>query len=195
MYTDFYIFRHGETDNNLKRIWQGSQLNPPLNAKGRQQARQIIPCIADYRLEILYASPLRRAAETAEIANSIANLPIIIKPDLRECNFGAAEGLTFEQLQLQFPDLLPQITYPNQQNWHLSFPGHGSESKQAVSERFIKTLLQIAQGKERRIGIFSHCGAMSAVLCRLSVFNRPIPNCGILHIRYEHETEQFKFIA
>lgn len=195
MYTDFYIFRHGETDNNLKSIWQGCQLNPPLNDKGRQQARQIIPCISDYRLEILYASPLCRAAETAAIANSNANLPIIIKPDLRECNFGAAEGMTFEQVRQQFPELLPQICYPNRQNWHLSFPGQGSESKQGVYERFIKTLIQIAEKKERRIGIFSHCGAMNAVLCGLSVFNRPIPNCGMIHIRYDHELAQFKFIT
>lgn len=195
MYTDFYIFRHGETDNNLKQIWQGSQLNPSLNAKGRQQAQQLIPCIADYRLEIIYSSPLYRAAETAAIANSIDKLPIIIKPDLRECNFGDAEGLTFDQVRRKFPDLLPQISYPDQQNWHLSFSGQGSESKKMVFDRFIKTLIQIAQGPERRIGIFSHCGAMNAVLCGLSVFNRPIPNCGLIHVRYEHETAQFKFMA
>ena len=38
MRKDFYIFRHGETNENLAGRWQGCGVDFPLNKTGGQQA-------------------------------------------------------------------------------------------------------------------------------------------------------------
>lgn len=56
---------HGaQTDLNKLEVCQGRRLNPPLNEKGRGQARTLLPG-ADF--SAIVCSPLRRARETAEI--------------------------------------------------------------------------------------------------------------------------------
>ena len=58
--------RHGgaQTDLNKLEVCQGRRLNPPLNDKGRGQARALLACT---ELSAILCSPLRRARETAGI--------------------------------------------------------------------------------------------------------------------------------
>ena len=53
-----------QTDLNKLEVCQGRRLNPPLNAKGRGQARALL---AGAELSAILCSPLRRARETAGI--------------------------------------------------------------------------------------------------------------------------------
>lgn len=57
-----YLFRHGQTDMNIARRYQGQLLNEKLNAEGVKQAKELAASFADCPLEIIYSSPLRRAA-------------------------------------------------------------------------------------------------------------------------------------
>ena len=71
MVKDIFIFRHGQTDNNLNQICQGCMTDAPLNETGISQAdtlgRQLA---ANVKLEVIYASPLQRACQTAVIVKS-----------------------------------------------------------------------------------------------------------------------------
>ena len=67
-----YLFRHGQTDMNIVRRYQGQLLNEKLNAEGVKQAKELAVSFADCPLEIIYSSPLRRAYETARILQSAA---------------------------------------------------------------------------------------------------------------------------
>ena len=44
----FYIFRHGETELNAKKVWQGTSANPNLNGRGREQAAELGQKIKNY---------------------------------------------------------------------------------------------------------------------------------------------------
>ncbi|HEV2821080.1 MAG TPA: histidine phosphatase family protein, partial [Solirubrobacteraceae bacterium] len=63
------LARHGETDDNRARRFQGRR-NPPLNDTGRAQARELAAEVRDERVVALYASPLARAWETASIVGA-----------------------------------------------------------------------------------------------------------------------------
>ena len=62
--TTFYYLRHGETDWNRQRRFQG-QVDNPLNAVGAEQARAASEQVRNIEIKAIYASPLRRAIETA----------------------------------------------------------------------------------------------------------------------------------
>lgn len=55
---------HTQTDLNKLEVCQGRRLNPPLNEKGRGQARALL---SGTELSAILCSPLRRARETAGI--------------------------------------------------------------------------------------------------------------------------------
>ncbi len=63
------IVRHGITDWNAQRKWQG-WTDIHLNEQGRQQAREAQELFAKFNAKVVFASPLRRAHETAEIATN-----------------------------------------------------------------------------------------------------------------------------
>ena len=104
-----YFVRHGETDWNAERRYQG-QCDIPLNALGREQARRngvtlaaLMPSIANARF---VASPLGRTRETMEILRAGMGLPAegyALDDRLKELSYGAWEG----QLQDELPVIDP----------------------------------------------------------------------------------------
>lgn len=89
-----YLIRHGQTDWNLAKRVQGRTDNP-LNETGIRQAEQLKEKLQAYSFDICYASPLKRALQTAEI---IVNnrVPIILDDNLEERDFGNLEGEVLE---------------------------------------------------------------------------------------------------
>ena len=80
-----YFIRHGETDYNKDKRFQG-HLNIPLNQKGIVQAKIALDCSKSLRIDKIYCSPLKRAVETAKIINSFHNAQIIKDDRIKEIN-------------------------------------------------------------------------------------------------------------
>lgn len=87
----FIYLRHGETDWNRDRLWQG-QTDIPLNETGRAQARAARDALKDQAIATICTSPLKRARETADIVNEIFGVPVFEDPALMEVSFGPEEG-------------------------------------------------------------------------------------------------------
>jgi probable phosphoglycerate mutase len=104
-----YFIRHGETDWNRDRRYQG-QRDIPLNETGRAQARRngetlraFLPAIREAGF---LASPLSRARETMEIVRSALDLPpegYETDPRLMELSYGAWEGALQDDLRARDP--------------------------------------------------------------------------------------------
>ncbi len=86
-----YLVRHGETDWNLECKAQG-QIDNPLNATGIRQAEELRDKIKDYKFDVCYCSPLKRAIQTMKIILGDRDLRTIYDDNLMERSFGSLEG-------------------------------------------------------------------------------------------------------
>ena len=82
--------RHGQTNWNINKILQG-QTNIDLNETGINQAKAKIEEIKNLDINLIFCSPLNRAAQTAKIVSN-GKIPIIYNASLTERCFGDFEG-------------------------------------------------------------------------------------------------------
>src|SRR5262249_59998055 len=85
------LARHGETDWNRARRWQG-HADRPLTERGRAQAVALAERLADIALDAIYASDLRRARETADFVAARQGLAVLELREVREGEVGSWEG-------------------------------------------------------------------------------------------------------
>jgi broad specificity phosphatase PhoE len=116
------LIRHGETEWNVEGRYQG-QADPPLNDKGRQQARSLANNLSGAGLELLISSPLKRAAQTAQILAEILELPVIFEDRLMEIHQGDWQTRLRSEIEGLYPELFRrwesepwQVTPPNGEN-------------------------------------------------------------------------------
>lgn len=91
-----YFIRHGESEFNRSKVWNGPT-DTPLTAKGRRQAEQTGYKLKNQGLavDIVITSPLARAHDTALIVAEAAEIPtdrITVHDQLVERDFGKMEG-------------------------------------------------------------------------------------------------------
>src|ERR671936_1145808 len=101
--TTLLLARHGETDWNRARRWQG-HADRPLTERGRAQAAELAARLAEIPLDAVYSSDLRRARETAAAVARRKELPVFELRELREVDVGSWEGLTRDEAEARFPD-------------------------------------------------------------------------------------------
>ena len=107
--SDVYLVRHGESEWNAAGRWQG-QANPPLTARGMQQARHLAEHFPDVDVTHVFASDLERARETAAPFAARFGLETRIEPDLREIDVGSWSGLTRDEILAADPEALERYT-------------------------------------------------------------------------------------
>lgn len=136
----FILVRHGESTWNSERRIQGS-LDPDLSPRGRRQTDLLISHLKVHisqRAAAIYASPLRRAAQTAEQIAGAFRLPVIRDPDLREMFLGEWEGMTVSEIQASFPGLYDRwLEDPH------AHPAPGGERLEAFVGRTIAALMRM----------------------------------------------------
>lgn len=103
--TKLILVRHGESNVTVKRVFGGEQSCDGLSDLGRRQAEALRDRWAaggEPEVDVLYASTLPRAHETAQIINpALGNLPIQVEQDLEEHRPGELDGMRFDQVQEQ----------------------------------------------------------------------------------------------
>lgn len=183
---DFYIFRHGETDINKQKRWQGSGTDVDLNIVGCAQAEVLIEKLRDKNIEVIFSSPLIRAYHTAQIAASGLHIEVVKYDDLRECHYGVAEGKTFDEITNKFGAISSVFGAPEEPLPDVRFPD--GESLQEVRARILTAIKNIAEKEYQCVGLAIHGGTMNNLLSYLGVKNPKVPNCGCIHVVYqEHE--------
>lgn len=97
---NFVFLRHGESVGNAESRWQG-QSDYALTARGRSQAQALAKRWQSegVRFDLIIASPLVRAKETADIIASTMGTKVEIDPLLLERHIGEMEGLTADEVR------------------------------------------------------------------------------------------------
>lgn len=122
----FFMIRHGETDWNREKRYQG-QVDIPLNALGREQAAGNGRLLAELGHEWtqwrFYSSPLGRARDTMEILRGELGLDprnYAVDDRLIEITFGDWERKRLEELETEEPE---EMAKRNANKWVHAPPG------------------------------------------------------------------------
>ena len=99
------LTRHGHTDLSEPEQYLGQRLDPPLSARGRDQAISLRDRLARVAVDRIVTSPLARAVDTAEILAADRPGPPVVERDKRlaEMDYGRWEGLTRDEIEGRFP--------------------------------------------------------------------------------------------
>ncbi len=178
-----WLVRHGETDWNREGRWQG-HTDVPLNAEGRAQAEALAARLRGQRLAAIATSDLSRARETAQAVAQVHGLPVLGPyRELRERGYGVFEGLTREQCEAQYPDLVrsgPPLGL-------LEPPG--SEPRKEVGarlDRIVRALVTEHGDEHAPVLLVSHGGAIRTFLSHATeVMVPPVPNTGIYAVDFD----------
>lgn len=100
--TQIILIRHGETAWNAERRLQG-HLDIPLNREGERQAALLAGALASSTIDLIVASDLGRARQTAQAVASLRGLAVQSDPALRERAYGGFEGLLYSEIEARFP--------------------------------------------------------------------------------------------
>ena len=101
--TTILIARHGQSDWNHEKRWQG-HADRPLTERGREQAQALADRLAHIELDAVYSSDLQRARDTAAVVAESQGLELRQLPDLREVDVGSWSGLTRAEAEERFPE-------------------------------------------------------------------------------------------
>ncbi|MBV9144156.1 MAG: histidine phosphatase family protein [Pseudonocardiales bacterium] len=96
------LWRHGESDYNAAQRMQG-QLDSQLTASGLGQARRAARLLAELKPDVLMASDLSRAGDTAAVLAAETGMPLWIDKRLRETHLGTWQGLTHAEVEVLWP--------------------------------------------------------------------------------------------
>jgi probable phosphoglycerate mutase len=100
--TVVHLLRHGRTEHTPERRYSGRN-DLPLSRTGRAEAEAAAARAAELGIDVVVASPLRRARETAEAVAAALGLSVDIDDDLAELDFGDLEGLTLDEALTKHP--------------------------------------------------------------------------------------------
>ena len=132
------VWRHGRTEWNASGRFQG-QLDPPLDATGRQQARRAAEVLAAELPAgaLVVSSDLVRASATAGALAEVLGTAVRVEPRLREHGLGSWEGLTREDVARDLPEQYA--------DWVAGRPvrGRGGEDPNEVARRALAAVAEL----------------------------------------------------
>lgn len=172
------LIRHGATDANLLRpyILQGRTLNGPLSTTGRQQVEQAGKFLSSFPIDHVYASPMLRAVQSAEIIAEPHGLTVETVEDIAEVDVGEWESKSWDIIEQLDPDYHRQFMENP-----ADIPYKGGESYRDVRNRVVPAFLHLAS---------QHIGKMIAVVAHNVVNRALLAETLQLDLRHAKEIKQ-----
>ncbi|MEI5906625.1 histidine phosphatase family protein [Bacillus spongiae] len=150
---EIIIIRHGESEADIFNVHEG-RADFSLTEKGRQQVHVMGERVKnEFPPDMIWASPLKRASETAKLLSEKVGCSVQLEDDLMEFNNGIQAGLTFEEAK----------KYPEPTYLHDSYEDGEShiEFRMRVESAFSRIL---SSSQHRRIAIVAHGGVINCLL-------------------------------
>lgn len=159
--TRLYLVRHGQVQGyDAFPIYGHTDVD--LTEVGIMQMERLSERLQYADIHCIYSSDLKRSVLGARIVARHHDVPLCSMPELRECYFGAWEGLTLKEIQERYPEELSKREMDV-----LNFaPPMNGESINCLAERVLacfKTIM--ACSEEKNILILGHGVVNRAILC------------------------------
>ncbi len=180
--TRLFLLRHGEVEESYHRIF-GGRIDMNLSARGHEQAKALADFLRKRPIDVIYASPMKRAQQTLAPLASHCLKPAIAKPEFREVDFGVWTGLSWEEVhskhQVSAFDWLDRI-----ENGLIA----GAETGATFRARVEPTLRQIVEEHAgQSVAIVCHGGVIRMILSIL--LELPLPKMASFEIDYASLTQ------
>jgi len=135
-YSNLYVFRHAETEDNFKRIFSGRH-DSPLTKRGNEQAKRLAEKLKDKHFDLAYSSPLSRSIDTLKAVLVFhPGVEMILEPLLLERDYGELTGKSKDKLMKENFELA--VKYRR----GYDFPPPGGESLKDVKEKRVDPFCQ-----------------------------------------------------
>ncbi|HEY7080709.1 MAG TPA: histidine phosphatase family protein [Nitrososphaeraceae archaeon] len=158
------LMRHGEAENNVNRTLVGRHLESHLTSLGRQQASEAALLIQDIPIKKIYASPVIRTIETAEIVSKILGISYDIDERLYEIDHGNLAGMNYEEIIRKHGNLFLKF-YAEEAP---TLADYGVESFSSVKERMTSLLDEIRENyANENILMITHLDPIKAAISAL----------------------------
>lgn len=185
-----YLMRHGQTEWNLAQRVQGWN-DTPLDKEGQKQIRLAAEKLAGEEIETIYASDLKRARKSADIASNILDLPVHYTKRLREMNFGKAEGMKKSDLPTVFPYIYQAFNdINNPDRYETGYPE--GETIGEVQQRFMKFINKLYEEGRERVLLVTH-GMLVRIFAETCLKKTiRLDNGAVLRVVFDEKTKKFK---
>jgi 2,3-bisphosphoglycerate-dependent phosphoglycerate mutase len=161
IFMQILLIRHGESEADILQVHEG-RADFELTDRGRKQVSAMAERVKnDFPLELIYASTLKRARETATVLSSVTGCPLQLEEELMEYNNGVQAGLAFEEAKKYSSPVHLHDRYEEGES-HIEF-------RMRIETIFSKIL---ATSNHKRIAIVAHGGVINCLL--RSFFHMPI---------------------
>jgi len=186
------LVRHGESEGNAKGLFTG-WLDVPLTEKGKTQALALSEKIKAETFDRVISSDLCRSVETARLTWGERKPDIELDERLREKHFGNLEGMKFDEICIQFPEVVDAWKHND-----YNFPIPKGESFQKFYDRIIKRYKELKQEDDESLLIFAHSGVIQAILAHEIVgsikgcWRFKIENCKLVTLEVNDEYTYIK---
>jgi broad specificity phosphatase PhoE len=166
MHSRIFLVRHGATVLTAEDRFAGAT-EVELSDEGREQVRRLAVRLSGEKIVAVYASPMGRTVETAQILAEPHGLEIQTRDGLREISHGRWEQMTRKEVEAAFPeeaDAWDKDPY--------TFAPVGGESGLAVTARALPVLMDIVrEHKGEDVLIVSHKATIRLLLSSLLGFD------------------------
>ncbi len=160
MSTDLTLVRHGRTIWHAENRYAGVS-DVPLDETGQAQAHALADWARREHFDVLVCSPVPRAVATAAPVAAALGLEAEVVADLREVDFGIAEGHTLAELRVSHPEAAAAfVANP------VAFPVPGAESPGAAAQRAVGALRDVAaRHRGKSVLVVAHNTLLRLALC------------------------------
>jgi len=160
------MVRHGATVVSAEDRFAGAS-DVALSDEGREQVRQLAERLRNEKIAAVYASPLGRTVETAQILAAPHKLEVQTRDGLREISHGRWEQMTRREVEEKYPDEAAE--------WEkdpYTFAPVGGESGLAVTARALPVLVELVRKHPgANILVVSHKATIRLLLSSLLGFD------------------------
>lgn len=137
MSTRIFLVRHGATTLTAEDRFAG-ETNVLLSAQGRAQSAKLSERLRRESIVAVYASPMGRTMETAQIIAAPHTCPVLAREALREISHGRWEGKKRCEVEVEFPE-----EFHRWEQDPFTFAPSGGETGLALMARALPSFLEI----------------------------------------------------
>ena len=182
--------RHGEADNNVKRMLVGRHIESHLTESGIQQAKDTGQHLRKMKIDRVYVSPVTRAIETAKIICEINQLEYQTDERLYEIELGDLVGMNYDEVIEKHGNLFLKFYSGDDP----ILDSYGIESFSAVKKR-IRNLLDesMKSYRDKNLLFVTHLDPIKAAVSLMlglppeSLYGWHIRNASMTILKHEND--------